>query len=42
MKMRHLSLGVVTFACALPVLGQPVEPKAGTCPVHLATHTDTA
>src|SRR5215469_11134652 len=30
MKMRHLTFGAVIFACALPVLGQPVEPKAGT------------
>jgi membrane-associated phospholipid phosphatase len=30
MKMHHLTFGAVIFACALPVLGQPIEPKSGT------------
>ncbi len=30
MKMNYLTLGAVIFACALPVPGQSVEPKAGT------------
>src|SRR6266545_2123625 len=29
MKTRHLSLCAVIFACALPLPGQSVEPKAG-------------
>ena len=30
MKTRYPSLGAVIFACAIPIFGQPVEPKAGT------------
>ena len=30
MKTRNLLLGAVIFACAIPVFGQSVEPKAGT------------
>ena len=30
MKTRYLCFGAVILACAIPVFGQPVEPKAGT------------